>query len=140
MSLSLESQRLMPPSWLSAPPSLKTSIAIMLTSPPVAREQREPLTENASSPYDPALDSLTLYEKKSVLVDRELDAMGMGRYQWMIFFLCGFAYMLDLLWAQVFGLVASPLRQELRFAGPSSTRSDWSGGQIEADMEEPCST
>lgn len=56
---------------------------------------------------------LTLYEKKSVLVNRELDEMGMGRYQWFIFFLCGFGYFLDLCWAQAFGLVASAIQQEL---------------------------
>ena len=65
---------------------------------------------------DPQLEGLTLYEKKAVIINRELDAMGMGRYQWMIFFLCGFGYMLDLLWAQAFGLVATPLQQELGFS------------------------
>jgi len=41
----------------------------------------------------------------------------MGRYQWYIWGLCGFGYLLDLLWAQAFGLVLSPLKQELGFAG-----------------------
>jgi len=66
---------------------------------------------------DPDMEGLTLYEKKALLVNRELDAHGMGKYQWYIWFLCGFGYMLDLLWAQAFGLVASPLQQELGFAG-----------------------
>jgi len=39
--------------------------------------------------------------------------MGMGRYQWSIFFLCGAGYFLDLAWAQAFGLVGSALQQEL---------------------------
>ena len=56
---------------------------------------------------------LSLYEKKSVLINRELDAMGMGRYQWSIFLLCGFGYFLDLLWAQAGGLVGSAIIQEL---------------------------
>ncbi|KAK8854803.1 hypothetical protein IAR55_003542 [Kwoniella newhampshirensis] len=56
---------------------------------------------------------LSLYEKKSVLINRELDLMGMGRYQWCIFFLCGFGYFLDLCWAQAFGLVASAIQQEM---------------------------
>lgn len=64
---------------------------------------------------DPELGGLTLYEKKVVLVNREINAQGMGRYQWMIFTLCGFGYMIDLLWAQAFGLVVSPLQQELGF-------------------------
>ena len=32
---------------------------------------------------------LTLYEKKCVLVNREIDNMGMGRYQWCLWGLCG---------------------------------------------------
>lgn len=61
------------------------------------------------------LDGLSLYEKKCALINRELDGMGMGRYQWYIWGLCGFGYMLDLLWAQAFGLVLSPLQQEMGF-------------------------
>ncbi|KAH8172437.1 major facilitator superfamily protein [Sarocladium implicatum] len=66
------------------------------------------------------LEGLTLYEKKCVLVNREIDAQGMGRYQWYIWCLCGFGYMLDLLWAQAFGLVLSPLQQEMGFGNDKS--------------------
>jgi hypothetical protein len=59
---------------------------------------------------------LTLYEKKALIINRELDAMGMGRYQWYIWSLCGLGYFLDLLWAQAFGLIATPLMQELGFS------------------------
>lgn len=63
------------------------------------------------------LEGLTLYEKKCILINREIDCHGMGKYQWWIWGLCGFGYMLDLLWAQAFGLVLSPLQQELGFPG-----------------------
>ncbi|GAA5970235.1 hypothetical protein JCM11641_001630 [Rhodosporidiobolus odoratus] len=59
-------------------------------------------------------NSLSLYEKKSVLINREMDIMnqssfwGLGRYQ-----LCGFGYFLDLCWAQIFGLVSGQIQQEL---------------------------
>lgn len=66
------------------------------------------------------LDGLTLYEKKCVLVNREIDAQGMGKYQWYIWGLCGFGYFLDLLWAHAFGLVLSPLQQELGFENSQS--------------------
>lgn len=84
---------------------------------------------------DPETDGLSLYEKKAVLIDRELDSHGMGRYQvgfystlgegrlvtmisqWSIFFLCGFGYLLDLLYAHAFGLVAPAIQQELGFSG-----------------------
>ncbi|KUJ21677.1 MFS sugar transporter-like protein [Mollisia scopiformis] len=63
------------------------------------------------------MDGLSLYEQKSLLIQRELDAMGMGKYQWYIWSLCGLGYFLDLLWAQAFGLIATPLQKELGFSG-----------------------
>ncbi|KAL9011527.1 MAG: hypothetical protein Q9173_003635 [Seirophora scorigena] len=65
---------------------------------------------------DPEMAGLTLYEKKALLVNRELDSHGMGKYQWYIFFLCGMGYMIDLLYAQAFGLIAPALQQELGFS------------------------
>lgn len=58
---------------------------------------------------------VSLYEKKCALINHEIDLMGMGRYQWSIWALCGFGYMIDLMWAQAFGLVLSPIQQELGF-------------------------
>lgn len=57
----------------------------------------------------------SLYERKCILINRELDAMGMGRYQWSLWALCGFGYLIDLMWAQAFGLVLSPMQQEFGF-------------------------
>ncbi|KAI4113905.1 MAG: hypothetical protein LQ345_005211 [Seirophora villosa] len=68
---------------------------------------------------DPEMAGLTLYEKKALLVNRELDSHGMGKYQWYIFFLCGMGYMIDLLYAQAFGLIAPALQQELGFSTPA---------------------
>ncbi|KAL8885333.1 MAG: hypothetical protein Q9215_006799 [Flavoplaca cf. flavocitrina] len=65
---------------------------------------------------DPEMEGLTLYEKKALLVNRELDSHGMGKYQWHIFFLCGLGYFIDLLYAQAFGLVAPAMKQELGFS------------------------
>ncbi|GAA5828576.1 hypothetical protein JCM11251_000860 [Rhodosporidiobolus azoricus] len=59
-------------------------------------------------------NQLSLYEKKSVLINREIDIINetsfwkLGRYQ-----LCGFGYFLDLAWAQIFGLVGGQIQQEL---------------------------
>lgn len=36
--------------------------------------------------------------------------------QWYIFFLCGFGYLLDLLYAHAFALIAPALQQELGFS------------------------
>lgn len=64
----------------------------------------------------------TLYDRKCAIINKEVDAMGMGRYQWCIWWLCGFGYLLDLLWAEAFGLVVSPLMQELGFSSMSFVR------------------
>ncbi|KAG9109344.1 hypothetical protein FRC07_008338 [Ceratobasidium sp. 392] len=61
-------------------------------------------------------DPLTAYDRKSLLVNHQLDRMGMGRYQWFVVGLCAMGYMLDLLWAQAFGLIAPPLQKELGFS------------------------
>ena len=65
---------------------------------------------------DPSFKELSLYEKKCFLINREINAMGMGKYQWYIWSLCGLGYFLDLLWAQAFGLIATPLQRELGFS------------------------
>ena len=63
------------------------------------------------------LEGLTLYEKKCVLINREIDNNGFGKYQWYIWSLCGLGYFIDLIWAQAFGLILGPLQQELGFPG-----------------------
>ncbi|KAL8970559.1 MAG: hypothetical protein Q9183_001463 [Haloplaca sp. 2 TL-2023] len=73
-------------------------------------------TEFHGNLNDPEMDGLTLYEKKALLVNRELDSHGMGKYQWYIFFLCGLGYMIDLMYAQAFGLVEPAMEQELGFS------------------------
>jgi MFS family permease len=60
-------------------------------------------------------DMRTQYERKCDLVDQEIENLGMGKYQWHLWSLCGLGYMIDLLWAQAFGLVLSPMQQELGF-------------------------
>jgi hypothetical protein len=66
------------------------------------------------------LEGLTLYEKKCVLINREIDNNGFGKYQWYIWTLCGLGYFIDLIWAQAFGLILGPLQQELGFPGTTS--------------------
>lgn len=75
----------------------------------------DPLNYHNSHPQDSEMEGLTLYEKKALLVNRELDSHGMGKYQWYIFFLCGFGYLVDLLYAQAFGLVEPAMMQEFGF-------------------------
>jgi hypothetical protein len=72
-------------------------------------ERTNPMLEH------PEPEGIGLYERKCILVDREIDAMAMGRYQWCLWALCGLGYMVDLTWAQALGLVLSPMQQELGF-------------------------
>ncbi|KAK4547243.1 hypothetical protein LTR36_000898 [Oleoguttula mirabilis] len=88
--------------------------------PAFKASDQAPRTEAAGNALPEEMEGLTLYEKKCVLINHEIDSNGMGRYQWYIWGLCGFGYMLDLLWAQAFGLVLSPLEQELGFPGNKS--------------------
>ncbi|KAG8792122.1 hypothetical protein FRC12_007122 [Ceratobasidium sp. 428] len=57
------------------------------------------------------------YDRRSLLVNHQLDRMDVGRYQWFIVGLCAMGYMLGLLWAKAFGLIAPPLQRELGFSG-----------------------
>lgn len=41
--------------------------------------------------------------------------MGMGRYQWCTFALCGLGFFIDLLFAQAYGLISVPLKNEPNF-------------------------
>lgn len=89
-----------------------------LNSPSVIDKQDSPgdrLNPQNAHFRDPEMEGLTLYEKKALLVNRELDSHGMGKYQWYIFFLCGFGYLVDLLYAQAFGLVEPAMQQEFGF-------------------------
>lgn len=66
--------------------------------------------------YDSDGIPLSPMEMKYRMVDAEIDSHGMGTYQWFVWWLCGLGYLLDLLWAQAFGLVLGPLQQELGFS------------------------
>jgi hypothetical protein len=59
---------------------------------------------------------LNTFEKKAALINAELDAFGLGRYQICIWFLCGFGYFLDLAWAQGVGLISTAIYQEMNVA------------------------
>ena len=97
---------------------IKEDIGPTKSQDPSEQAPEDIVQPRRASIVDPhELEGLTLYEKKCVLVNREIDSMGMGRYQWCLWGLCGFGYLLDLLWAQAFGLVLGPLGNELGIVG-----------------------
>ncbi|KAI5377699.1 hypothetical protein J4E82_003442 [Alternaria postmessia] len=59
-----------------------------------------------------ASDQDTPYDRKSKVINRALQDMGMGRYQWQLFALCGGGWMADNLWLQGVALTLPQLSAE----------------------------
>ncbi|KXT05329.1 hypothetical protein AC578_11075 [Pseudocercospora eumusae] len=81
--------------------------------------EERPITMQTSD-EDSDGNPLSALQKKYRLVDDEIDSHGMGRYQWFVWTLCGLGYLLDLLYAQAFGLVLGAIQQEFGFSGGES--------------------
>ncbi|RHZ74868.1 hypothetical protein CDV55_102561 [Aspergillus turcosus] len=60
----------------------------------------------AASGYDSA------YDRKSKVINRAIQDIGMGRYQWELFCLCGFGWLADNLWLQGVALTLPPVASE----------------------------
>ncbi|ORY64970.1 major facilitator superfamily domain-containing protein [Pseudomassariella vexata] len=54
----------------------------------------------------------TEYEMKSRLINKAIQDIGMGRYNWQLFVLCGFGWFADNLWMQGLSLILPSLSQE----------------------------
>ncbi|GIJ99210.1 hypothetical protein Aspvir_001340 [Aspergillus viridinutans] len=61
----------------------------------------------------------TAYDRKSKVINRAIQDIGMGRYQWELFCLCGFGWLADNLWLQGVALTLTPVASEF---GISSTQ------------------
>ncbi|KAI9870221.1 MAG: hypothetical protein M1830_004511 [Pleopsidium flavum] len=59
------------------------------------------------------------YDRKSKVINKAIQDIGMGRYQWELFVLCGFGWLADNLWLQGVALTLPQLTLEF---GPSSTQ------------------
>ncbi|CAG8314784.1 unnamed protein product [Penicillium salamii] len=57
------------------------------------------------------------YDRKSKVINRALQDIGMGRYQWQLFFLCGFGWTADNLWLQGVALTLTPISYEFGISG-----------------------
>ncbi|CAK7202773.1 hypothetical protein SEUCBS139899_005500 [Sporothrix eucalyptigena] len=58
----------------------------------------------------------TDYELKSKLINKAIQDIGMGRYNWQLFFLCGFGWFADNLWMQGISLILPSLSAEFGIA------------------------
>ncbi|KAI9458494.1 MFS general substrate transporter [Russula earlei] len=64
-------------------------------------------------------DSLgSTYVAKAKILNDAFSEIGMGRYQWHLFFLAGFGWLSDNLWPVVTGLIFTPVVNEFAFKGP----------------------
>ncbi|KAF2736391.1 sugar transporter [Polyplosphaeria fusca] len=59
-----------------------------------------------------ASDEQTAYDKKSKVINKAIQDIGMGRYQWELFVLCGFGWLADNLWLQGVALTLPQLALE----------------------------
>ncbi|KAI4208231.1 MAG: hypothetical protein LQ346_000111 [Caloplaca aetnensis] len=60
----------------------------------------------------------TPYDRKSRVINKAISDIGMGRYQWQLFVLCGFGWLADNMWLQGVALTLPSLSEEF---GVSST-------------------
>ncbi|KAG6995704.1 MFS siderochrome iron transporter 1 [Physcia stellaris] len=61
----------------------------------------------------------TMYDRKSKVINKAIQDIGMGPYQWKLFGLCGFGWLADNMWLQGVALTLPQLTAEF---GPSSTQ------------------
>ncbi|KAJ5103351.1 hypothetical protein N7532_003880 [Penicillium argentinense] len=54
----------------------------------------------------------SVYDRKAKVINSALKDIGMGRYQWQLFFLCGFGWLADNLWLQGVALTLTPISME----------------------------
>ncbi|KAE8155235.1 major facilitator superfamily domain-containing protein [Aspergillus avenaceus] len=52
------------------------------------------------------------YDRKAKIINRAIQDIGMGSYQWGLFVLCGFGWIADNLWLQGVALTLTPLSKE----------------------------
>ena len=60
----------------------------------------------------------TMYDRKSKVINKAIQDIGMGPYQWKLFCLCGFGWLADNMWLQGVALTLPQLTAEF---GPDAT-------------------
>ncbi|TFY62020.1 hypothetical protein EVG20_g6853 [Dentipellis fragilis] len=59
-----------------------------------------------------------VYQAKARVLNRALQEIGMGKYQWGLFVVSGFGWFSDSVWPLLTGLILSPVINEFHFNGP----------------------
>ncbi|KAL6705810.1 hypothetical protein ACN47E_006448 [Coniothyrium glycines] len=74
----------------------------------VPAEQQGPVSVLDDGSLDP------VYEAKAKVLNKAIQDIGMGRYQWQLFIVIGFGWAMDNLWPIVTSLIFTPVRNEFR--------------------------
>ncbi|KAL3479047.1 major facilitator superfamily domain-containing protein [Aspergillus californicus] len=89
----------------------------------MASEQSEP--SSPGTPVEtvplnrcPDLDAASAYKLNSNVLNRAIQEIGMGRYQWQLFGVVGFGWACDNLWPIVTSLILVPVTYEFRVSSP----------------------
>ncbi|KAF9556196.1 MFS general substrate transporter [Agrocybe pediades] len=59
-----------------------------------------------------------IYHGKTLVLNRAIQEIGMGRYQYMLFLVCGFGWFADSVWPLITGLILAPVTDEFKFKAP----------------------
>ncbi|KAF8200208.1 MFS general substrate transporter [Pholiota molesta] len=65
---------------------------------------------------DGSLDPV--YYAKTLALNRAIQDIGMGRYQWLLFIVAGFGWFADSVWPLITGLILAPVTDEFHFNAP----------------------
>ncbi|KIJ64332.1 hypothetical protein HYDPIDRAFT_175668 [Hydnomerulius pinastri MD-312] len=68
-----------------------------------------PITDGYSDP---------VYQAKARILNRSIQEIGMGKYQWYLFVVAGFGWFADSVWPLLSGLILTPVVYEFHFNGP----------------------
>ncbi|KAG7146303.1 MFS siderochrome iron transporter 1 like protein [Verticillium longisporum] len=110
---------------------------------PKDREESEGMLEMSAAEY--SVEGLrrevragkgdsTDYEMRSKLINKAIQDIGMGKYNWQLFILCGFGWFADNLWMQGVSLCLPSLSAE--FDVPTKTDREESEGMLEMSAAE----
>ncbi|EJD34848.1 MFS general substrate transporter [Auricularia subglabra TFB-10046 SS5] len=87
----------------------KEKAASVASSTPAPAQEDDLLPEGSLDP---------VYQAKAHVLNRAIQDIGMGRYQWQLFVVTGFGWLADNLWPIVTGLILAPVLNEFHAKGP----------------------
>ncbi|KAJ5109684.1 MFS siderochrome iron transporter 1 [Penicillium argentinense] len=100
----------------SSPDAMEATDSTSTSAPKSPNPESLPIAEQLQPATDDDLDAT--YRAKADVLNRAIQEIGMGRYQWQLFVVIGFGWASDNLWPIVTSLVLTPLTYEFGVAKP----------------------